>query len=311
MIRHSKRQTLWFDALHGGDGGLFGVVSFMKLLYGWSGLILVLLLVPLPGTESVLLGKLDLLMHFGLFVILGGLARRALSGNENRGTIVAGSVGLLLFGPETLQVVVPTRTFSLIDIFFNAGGIVSGVLLALVYPPLLHVAVGGISICGSWGTSFLEPSLYGHIFPGYFGMVPRMLVAINLVAFGGLFFFVDWSPLRQFLPVSGGLLYLVVFPLGGGVSPTIIAGILYLLVLTGRYRDAWALGPDSILSIITPLAYVLLTATTIGACFSKRTFSLHAGAILAVGMMMGTVLLYGLRSLSSHRTLSSRSPGHS
>ncbi len=90
----------------------------------------------MSGADARFLGVIDKVVHFAGYALLGGTLAGAMEETPaSRGALTIALVALLTVygaGLEVLQSVLPTRSFSVGDIFANALGGVLGVWLVLV-----------------------------------------------------------------------------------------------------------------------------------------------------------------------------------
>lgn len=162
----------------------------MSLRIGWSCVILLLMFVPLPGGDPHWFGRLDLLVHFGLFAVLGGLNRDLLTRSLARSAAVRRL--LLLFSviilPEFVQIGVPTRGFDVFDLAANTTGAAWGLTVGALLPQLTYLVAAGGLMGVSGGLTFLREVSYGILFePVFSGTLAVALVLPLIPAVGWLY----------------------------------------------------------------------------------------------------------------------------
>ena len=91
--------------------------------------LLILSLYPLSGVDSA--GHSDKIAHFVAYTILSALAYFLSSSNKNR-LYLLGSVILLGILLEALQLLIPGRNFSYLDMAANIGGALFGFGLSMM-----------------------------------------------------------------------------------------------------------------------------------------------------------------------------------
>lgn len=281
------------------------------LFLAWSGLIVLVMLIPLPGLDLIWIGQLDALVHFSLFLILGGLLHRT-AGEELdlSGPLVVISC-LLLVGPETLQHYVPTRSFSWLDLFFNLSGLVNGFLLVGWTHSLTYVGLGGLVLGGAYATSLFKQLLFNLVFTPIPPVVSLVLPALNFALVVLLFAVFSRSVSARFVLGIGGLLHFAGLRMADEPIVTTLAGGLLLVLITILLLDYSHFIPTEVAAVLRPIALVLLVTTIAGATVDKPFFLLHAGPVIVVGLMLGVLVTLAVEGPTGQRVFSRRSSGHS
>ncbi|MFB6346920.1 MAG: hypothetical protein ABEK50_14435 [bacterium] len=279
----------------------------MGLFLGWSGLIVLVMVVPMPGDQLTWIQNLDALVHLGLFLILGGLFSRSSENNKDFFASGLAVTGLLLIGPESLQAIVPTRSFSLIDLFFNLSGVSAGFLLASSYTTPLYALTGSILLAGPFLTSQLSSQLFDVVF----ARVPDGVVigVPLLILFSTVLLVADFSRslYRRAIVVGGGVSYLLILRSTNTGFGRSAIGILFLGLLAGHFLDKHSILPHSIVGPVNKLLFILYVSAGLSTTVSQRFFLSYAGPVLGIGILAG---ILGLRLIhrKSYRHYLSPSP---
>lgn len=155
----------------------------MILRIGWSCVIFLVMFVPLPGGDPHWFGRLDLLVHFGFFAVLGGLNRDLLTRGLDRPAAVRRL--LLLFSvillPELIQTGVPTRGFDVFDLTANTTGTAWGLTVGALFPYLTYLVAAGGLMGLSGGLTVLREVSYGILFEPIFSGTLTVALALPLI----------------------------------------------------------------------------------------------------------------------------------
>ncbi len=138
----------------------------MWIRLGWSLLILLVMVLPLPGDSTHWFKELDLIVHFALFGILGGLNRDLFTRWDSINYHFLRVLGILSMVclPELLQSIIPSRSFHEMDLAMNSLGTGWGLALG-VYSPLLTYLFVSSSLLGfSFGLNVLKSPLKKVLF---------------------------------------------------------------------------------------------------------------------------------------------------
>lgn len=105
----------------------------LLVLLGYAGFVGIATLVPTPDVAPTLYPGLDKIVHLCLFAGLGGIGAWSLPDR-----LIGVAVGGMMFGlaTELGQMLVPTRSFELLDLAADVAGVVLGILVSRWSPRL-------------------------------------------------------------------------------------------------------------------------------------------------------------------------------
>lgn len=88
------------------------------------------MLIPLPGTDSGILGQMDFLIHYAMYLVLAGYTIH-MTKLRARGRVFITIIYLFLLagGTEFSQFFLISRNFDLMDLLINIAGVLAGILL--------------------------------------------------------------------------------------------------------------------------------------------------------------------------------------
>lgn len=261
----------------------------MGLFLAWSGLIFFVMLVPLPGMDLTWPGQLDVLIHLNLYLILGGLTDSIFKNNSKffSGQVIL--VVVVLITPEALQHLTSTRTFSPLDLYFNVSGLITGLVLASTFIPIVYLGIGSLVLGGTYAAALFERPLFELVFSSLQG-VSSVLFLTNLVLAVIVFALFKRSLLKRLLVGSGGLAYLFVFRVAESDVPAVLTGGVFLLLMVALYLENQEKIEETLMNFVKPLLLILFVLPVIGVGFEQSVFILNAGVIIGVGLMTGTLL---------------------
>ncbi len=152
--------------------------SWLRLfLYFWTLLIYFLMWVPLAGGKPPVFGQMDLLIHFGLFLLLGGVGWLVFRDRFGMPRTYYWLVlsGFVALSAELGQYMFPTREVSLTDLIINLVAIFCGAYICKLeidleagFFSLLLAAVFFLGT-GTGGTLLAKPVLGTLLFDSLTG----------------------------------------------------------------------------------------------------------------------------------------------
>ncbi len=149
----------------------------------WTAVIYILLWMPLPGDSPALLGQMDLLVHLGLFLFLGGLGLLALKPQRSpvKWCFWAIYMVFVALSSELGQHFFPTRTVANADIVANLLGLLAAIIIWKLerdhFSRLVGITAGTFLMLGVGGGATIIARIL---------TTSRIALAENLLFYGGI-----------------------------------------------------------------------------------------------------------------------------
>lgn len=138
----------------------------MNLILLWSGLIVFLMATPLPAGAEHWLGRTDLIIHFALYAILGGVSRSILQPayQKSKNLTIILLLSSMIFVPEFIQGYVPTREIALLDLLSNTAGLLWGLAVGSLGKGFSYLLSSGGLLASVFLFNFFKDSAYRLLF---------------------------------------------------------------------------------------------------------------------------------------------------
>jgi hypothetical protein len=196
------------------------------------------MIIPVPGDSTHWFEGLDLITHFALFGILGGLNRDLVDvpGAARFPRFRVVGILLMIVLPEVLQSGIPTRSFNLLDLMMNGLGTGWGLVIGSYLMELTYLFVSSSLLGFSFGLNVLKQPLESV----FFGDFPVFLTIIGLLVPAALLGFLRYrSKIMQFrlglLLLSLSVLLATLRPQG---SAGFLVGLALMAFLLGQLRES-------------------------------------------------------------------------